>query len=32
MESSGGTESITSLDHPENEIDDPYIKDPPEGK
>ena len=31
MESSGGPEAITSLDDPENEIDDPDTKDPPEG-
>ena len=32
MESSGGTEYITSLDDPEDEIDYPYTKDPPERK
>ena len=30
MESVGGPEAITSLDDPENDIDDPETKDPPE--
>ena len=31
MESTGIPEAITSLDDPENNIDDPDTKDPPEG-
>ena len=31
MKSAGGPEAITSLDDPENEIDDPDTEDPSEG-